>query len=376
MLRAAIARRIHTAARISLSRQLSTTTTAVQSIGLVGLGAMGLPMLDNFKAAGYSVKVYDINSASVAAAVAKGAASAGSPAEAATDVDAVVTMVPNDAVLRDVTCAAGTGILSKLRPGALHVSCSTVHPDTSRSLAALHEEAGSAYVGAPIFARADGVAQRLASFCVGGRPDAVAAAVPLLEANANGVFEFGDDPGAGNVVKICGNFLIASTIESCAEALSLAEKNGLDRQKVMTMLNTTIFDCLIYKGYGDRIASRSHVPGQPLVGPGFQLELGLKDVTLALDVAHKVRKLATPSRARCSPDRTWPLGPRPALSTLCASYAGQVNAPMPFASTLHDRFLASLAKGRGQMDWSAIGLGVSEDAGIDVSALVPPLPKK
>ena len=136
-----------------------------------------------------------------------------------------------------------------------------------------------------------------------------------------------------------GNFLIASTIESCAEALSLAEKSGLDRADVMTMLNSTIFDCLIYKGYGDRIARRSHVPGEPLVGPGFQLELGLKDVTLALDVAHKV------------------------------------GAPMPFASTLHDRFLGSLAKGRGQMDWSAIGLAVSEEAGVDVSHLVPPLPK-
>ena len=78
------------------------------------------------------------------------------------------------------------------------------------------------------------------------------------------------------------------------------------------------------------------MPGEPLVGPGFQLELGLKDVTLALDVAHKV------------------------------------GAPMPFASTLHDRFLGSVARGRGQMDWSAIGLSVSEDAGVEVSELVPP----
>lgn len=97
-------------------------------------------------------------------------------------------------------------------------------------------------------AGADGVAQRLASFVVGGRDDAVAAAMPLLEANSNGIFRFGEDPGAGNVVKLCGNYMIAATIESCAEALSLAEKSGLNRQDVMTMLNTTIFDCLIYRG--------------------------------------------------------------------------------------------------------------------------------
>ena len=103
----------------------------------------------------------------------------------------------------------------------------------------------------------------------------------------------------------------------------------------MTMLNTTIFDCLIFKGYGNRVAQRSHVPGEPLVGPGFQLDLGLKDVTLALDVAHKVK------------------------------------APMPFGSVLHDRFLGASARGRGKMDWSAIGLSVSEDAGLDVSHAIP-----
>ena len=300
---------------------------------------MGTPMADNLMAAGYEVKVFDLNAQAVAALAAKGATAAASPAAAADGVDAIVTMVPNDRVLREVTYDPESGLLRTLRAGGVHVSCSTVHPDTSRELAAAHADAGSAYVGAPIFARADGVAQRLASFCVGGESGAVEKALPLLEANANGIFRFGDDPGAGNVVKICGNFMIASTIQTCSEALSLAEKNGLDRQEVMSMLNTTIFDCLIYRGYGDRVAQRSHVPGQPLVGPGFQLELGLKDVSLALDVAHKV------------------------------------HSPMPFASVLHDRFLAALARGRGEMDWSAIGLSASEEAGVDVSHLVPPLKK-
>ena len=80
------------------------------------------------------------------------------------------------------------------------------------------------------------------------------------------------------------------------------------------------------------MAQRSHVPGDPLVGPGFQLDLGLKDVTLALDAAHKVQ------------------------------------APMPFASVLHDRFLAAQAKGRGKLDWSAVALSTSEDAGVDISS--------
>ena len=310
----------------------SSTASGIKSVGLVGLGAMGLPMAENLMAAGFDLTCFDVDKSAVEHVASKGAKGASTAAEAAAGMDAVITMVPNDAVLREVTCHPEHGILRTMGAGAIHVSCSTVHPDTSRELAALHVAGKSAYVGAPIFARADGVAQRLASFVVGGDPAAVTSAMPLLEANSNGVFTFGTDPGAGNVVKLCGNYLIAATIQSCSEALSLAEKNGLDRADVMSMLNTTIFDCLIYRGYGDRVAQRSHVPGDPLVGPGFQLELGLKDVTLALDVAHKVK------------------------------------APMPIASVLHDRFLAAAAKGRGKLDWSAVALNISEDSGVDVSA--------
>ena len=158
----------------------------------------------------------------------QGAKATGSPKEAAVGVDAIITMVPNDKVLRDVVCNPDTGLLDTLK--GVHISCSTIHPDTARELATLHEANGSQYVGAPIFARADGVAARLASFVVGGAEAAVQRALPLLEANSNGIFRFGEDAGAGNVVKLCGNYMIASAIESCSEALSLAEKSGLDRQ--------------------------------------------------------------------------------------------------------------------------------------------------
>ena len=100
------------------ARMLSTGKK-IEKIGLIGLGAMGLPMLDNFLAAGYTMKAFDVNSASVDAAVAKGATGAASPGEAATDVDAIVTMVPNDRVLKEITYAADTGILQALREGAV-----------------------------------------------------------------------------------------------------------------------------------------------------------------------------------------------------------------------------------------------------------------
>lgn len=100
----------------------------------------------------------------------------------------------------------------------------------------------------------------------------------------------------------------------------------LDRSQVMDLLSSTIFNCVIYKGYGQRVANRDHRPG------GFSLELGLKDVTLVSDAAR------------------------------------QAQVPMPFLSVLVDRYTSARAKGRAALDWSAIGLNAAEDAGIDVSA--------
>ncbi len=155
----------------------------------------------------------------------------------------------------------------------------------------------------------------------------------VLETTCSAVYEFGEDPGAANVVKISGNFMIASAIESIGEAMALCENNGLQREDVMKMFSDTIFNCLIYKGYGNRVAGRRHF--QDTDHPGFALELGLKDVELAVDTGRK----SSPS------------------------------VPMPFASVLRDRMTASKNRGRGKQDWSVIGLAISEDAGVDVSEI-------
>lgn len=318
---------------------MSEDKTIQQNVGFIGLGAMGLPMALNVKkrlAEGYDLFVYDVNPASVQAAVQQGAIECTSPAEIGSKTDVVITMLPNDKIFRIVVCDETTGLLASKSFHGVHIGCSTVHPETSREMATLHKGHNATYIGAPVFARADGVAHRAASLVVGGDPEAIEKVRPVLESMALGIYTFGtNDAGAGNVVKLCGNFMIGAAIESCAEACSLAEKSGLDRVGVMDMLTSTIFDCLIYKGYGMRTAHRQHIPGQPMVGPGFQLDLGLKDISLTKSVAH------------------------------------QVQAPMPFCSVLQDRFLASQAKGRGEMDWSAMGLLASEEAGIDTSAWLP-----
>ncbi|KAJ8524199.1 hypothetical protein ON010_g16919 [Phytophthora cinnamomi] len=137
-----------------------------------------------------------------------------------------------------------------------------------------------------------------------------------------------EDPGAANAVKLCGNFLIATAIESMAEALSLLEANGVDRVHAMQFYSSTFLNSVVHKGYGQRVSERDHRPG------GFALELGYKDQRLA-------HQLAMESQV-----------------------------PMPFLSTLIDRFLSERAKGRSDLDWSAIGLGVCESRGVDVSEAI------
>ncbi len=145
---------------------------------------------------------------------------------------------------------------------------------------------------------------------------------PVLDAISQGIFDFGVDPGGANVVKLCGNFLIASAIESLAEAFALAQKNGIDPNSVADFFGKTLFSCPVYQGYGKLINARQFEPA------GFRLVLGLKDINLALQTA--------------------------------SSSA----VPMPFASLLRDRWLTGVAKGRGDMDWTVVALGVAEDAGL------------
>lgn len=300
-------------------------------IGLVGVGKMGYAMAGNMLASGLRVVAYDASSDALAAAKSIGCETVASPREVGEASSMVISILPNDAILREVTHGED-GILAGLQPGAgVHVSCSTVSPHTSRELASIHAEADTIFVGAPVFARPDGVAAKNGTWCLSGPAAGVAAATEVLSTTCSGVYEFGEDPGAANVVKLSGNFMISAAVEAMGEALALSESNGLDREKVMGMLSDTIFNCLIYKGYGNRVAARKHF--QDVDHPGFGLELGLKDIALVLDTAKT--------------------SPTP--------------VPMPFASVLHNRLTTSKNRGWGELDWSAIGLSISEDAGVDIT---------
>lgn len=295
--------------------------SSAQAIGFVGTGQMGAPMAANLLQAGFALRVYNRTAAKTQALSDAGAQIVARPIHAATGGGTVVTMLANDAALREVTLGKD-GLVNGLGEGGIHVSMSTVSPATAKALAAAHAERGSHYVAAPVFGRPEAAAARKLWICVAGPAAAKAAARPLFDAMGQGVHDFGEDPAAANVLKLAGNFLIASAIEALGEALALGEKNGIDRAAMAGFFGQTIFACPIYQNYGRIIAEEQYEP------PGFRLALGMKDVNLILGAAE----------------------------------ASQ--APMPLASLLHDRLLVALAKGRGDMDWTALALAISEDAGL------------
>jgi 3-hydroxyisobutyrate dehydrogenase-like beta-hydroxyacid dehydrogenase len=296
-----------------------------ETLGFIGLGNMGEPIAANLIAAGHALRLYNRTASKAAPLVAKGATLAKTPADVASPGGVVFTMVADDHAAEELCLSPGS-FVEKLGPGGIHVSISTISPATARRLAEHHAKHKVEYVASPVFGRPEAAAAKKLWVCTSGHAAAKARVRPLLEAIGQGIFDFGEDAGAANVVKLCGNFMIAAAIETISESLALAEKNGIDKNAVADLFGKTLFACPVYQGYGKSIAAEQFEPA------GFRLALGSKDVSLA-------------------------------LATGTAS-----SVPLPVASLLHDRYLTAIAKGRGDMDWTAIALGVAEDAGIKPQA--------
>lgn len=290
-------------------------------LSFLGLGSMGLPMASNLIDQGFPLTVYNRSKGRAGALAARGAVEAATPRDSVQPGGTAITMLANDLALEHV-CLGEQGLLARLGRGGLHISMSTVSPETSRRLAKAHAEAGCAFIAAPVFGRPEAAAARKLWICQSGPADARQRARPVLEALGQGVFDFGEEIGAANVVKLCGNFLIMSAIEAMAEAMALGEKAGIGREELIGFFGQTVFNCPLYQNYGRILAQRQYEPA------GFKLELGMKDVRLVRETAEQ--ELVT----------------------------------MPLADLLHGRLLTSLAQGRYQMDWTAIELVTAQEAGL------------
>jgi 3-hydroxyisobutyrate dehydrogenase-like beta-hydroxyacid dehydrogenase len=288
-------------------------------VGFIGLGNMGAAMASNLLKAGHEVTVYNRTSAKARTLAAQSAAIATSVSEACRG-DAVMTMLANDEAVESVVLGP-EGVLASLRPDALHISSSTISVTLSKRLSQEHGRHGQRYVAAPVFGRPDAAAAAQLVSVTAGERTAVEAAKPLLEAISRKVFVVGDTPAAANLVKLSGNFLFASVIESLGEAFALITRGGVDRQQYLEIL-ASLFNVPAYNIYGELIASGRFEPA------AFAAPLGQKDIRLLLAAAENL------------------------------------GVAMPIASLLRDRFLTLMANGGEHLDWSAIGGLAAKDAGL------------
>src|SRR5262245_48666668 len=218
-------------------------------LGFLGIGNMGQPMAANLLKAGYPVRVWNRTPGRAAALAAQGATSVSRPEEVAEPGGLVISSLSNDRVL-EVVVGANRELLHRLGPGGIHVSTSTVAPETSRRLDEGHRNYGVTYLAAPVLGRPDAAAAAKLWVFLSGPAAARERAQPVLRALGQGVFDLGEDPGAANVVKLACNFLLASAIEAMAEAFTLAEKNGVERHHLADLLVQTVFGCPAYRNYG------------------------------------------------------------------------------------------------------------------------------
>jgi 3-hydroxyisobutyrate dehydrogenase-like beta-hydroxyacid dehydrogenase len=223
------------------------------SIGFVGLGKMGLPRARNLLKAGYQLRVFNRDARKAEALVAEGAQQCLSPGDVVVPGGIVITMVSDNTALENVTLGVD-GILEHLEPDSIHVVMSIISPSYTRKMANLHTQRNCAYLAAPVFAGPVKAAAQKLWICLAGDSISKERVHPVLLHLGQGVFDFGADPAIAPVVKICGNFLIASAMEDISKALDLAEKNGLDRMTFVNMLTQSFFACSVYQDYGPMIA--------------------------------------------------------------------------------------------------------------------------
>jgi 3-hydroxyisobutyrate dehydrogenase-like beta-hydroxyacid dehydrogenase len=288
--------------------------------GLIGLGHMGSGIAKSLLRGGHRLAVYNRTAGRAEALRSEGARVVSSIAEACSS-GVVLSMLADDAAV-ELMVYDEKGVLASLPAGGLHISLSTNSVALSDRLAADHARAGQEYVAAPVFGRPEAAAAAGLIVVAAGAARSMERAKPLLGAMGPKLMVFGEEPSLANVVKLSGNFLLSSVIESLGETYAFARKSGVDAAVLHDFFTTTIFTAPVYKMYGGLIVEGKHEPA------GFAAKLGLKDVRLVLQAAESAA------------------------------------VPMPIASVVRDRFVAAIARGNADKDWSVLGRVAAEDAGL------------
>ena len=277
-------------------------------------------MARNLLRAGHRVAVYNRSREKAEALAIDGARVTETPSQACLGCEVAFTMLGDDASVAE-TVWSENGLARGLGRGAIHVSSTTISTALARRLAAEHARSGQRFLSAPVFGRPEAAeAQKLLIVTAG--PEEIRVRCQLLfDALGRQTFVAGNEPWQANAVKLCGNFMIASLIESFGESFATLRKAGVVPRVFLDVMNA-LFASPLYANYGKMIATEQFEPA------GFSLALGLKDVRLA-----------------------------------CAA-ADELAAPMPLASLLKDQFLAALAAGQADQDWCSMSRVAARNAGL------------
>lgn len=293
-------------------------------IGFVGLGHMGAAMAANLVASGRRVIAYVRRPDQVARLETPGLR-ATTDFNDLLDCKVVISMLPDDNAVREIVFGRRDigldGLAAGLMPGAIHLSMSTISTAAAAQLASEHARNGQGYVAAPVFGNPDAARARQLFIVAAGAPADLEYCQPILDNLGQRTFVIGAEPGNANLVKLLGNMMSATALEVLGEAVAVVRKRGLDPQPFIDIMTSTMFGGRAHKIYGDKIARQNYAAG-------FVLPLVLKDVRLALAEAEKA------------------------------------GVPMPSVGVVRDRLITGIARGYGELDWTALGLVAAEEAGL------------
>jgi 3-hydroxyisobutyrate dehydrogenase-like beta-hydroxyacid dehydrogenase len=306
------------------SKSAVTRRPAPGEIGFVGLGRMGAAMAANLAADGLQVIAYVRRPDQIGKLEALGL-------RPTTDIgdllhcEVVISMLPDDDAVHEIVFGrrdtAFDGLAAGLTAGAIHLSMSTISTATASLLANAHARNGQGYVAAPVFGNPDAAKARQLFIVAAGAAADIERCRPILDGVGQRTFEVGTNPEDANLVKLLGNMMSATALEMLGEVVAVLRKRELDPQPFIDIMTSTMFGGRSHKIYGDKIARQTYAAG-------FVLPLVLKDVRLAL------------------------------------AEAEQAGVPMPSVGVVRDRLITGIARGHGELDWTALGLIAAEEAGL------------
>ncbi len=287
-----------------------TSTTSAPTVGLIGLGAMGLGMAQSLRRKGYALRVYDVRSEAAQAFAKEGGTSCESPAEVAAGCDVLISVVVN-AAQTEAVLFGEQGAATALKKGSVFVMCSTVDPNFTIDLEARLEKLGLLYIDAPISGGAARAAKGEITMMTAGKAAAYEKAMPALEAMAAKVYRLGDAAGPGSTVKIVNQLLAGVHIAAAAEAMALGIRAGVDPKQIYEVITHSAGNSWMFENRMPHVLAGDYTPLSAV-------DIFVKDLGLVLDTARASK------------------------------------FPLPLAATAHQMFSMASSAGHGREDDAAV----------------------